>query len=105
MKIHLDTDFGGDTDDACALAMLLGWPDVELVGITTNLDRNGRRAGMVAQLLKLAGREAIPVAAGATASLTTLSCYDPESDDVLYWGCPISSAPSPPGAALDCPVS
>jgi hypothetical protein len=26
---------GSDTDDACALAMLLGWPDVELVGITT----------------------------------------------------------------------
>ncbi len=32
MRIHLDTDLGGDTDDACALAMLLGWPGVELVG-------------------------------------------------------------------------
>ncbi len=101
MKIHLDTDLGGDPDDACALAMLLGWPGVELVGITTNLDRNGRRAGMVAQLLKLAGRDEIPVAAGATGSLTTLSCYDPKSDDALYWGRPISPAPSPPGAALD----
>ena len=33
MRIHLDTDLGGDPDDACALAMLLGWPGVELVGI------------------------------------------------------------------------
>ena len=24
MRIHLDTDLGGDADDACALAMLLG---------------------------------------------------------------------------------
>ena len=38
MPIHLDTDLGGDPDDACALAMLLGWPDVELVGITTTAD-------------------------------------------------------------------
>jgi inosine-uridine nucleoside N-ribohydrolase len=35
MLIHLDTDLGGDTDDACALAMLLGWPGVELAGVTT----------------------------------------------------------------------
>ena len=51
MKIHLDTDFGGDTDDACALGMLLGWPDVEIVAITTMLDFDGRRAGMVEEFL------------------------------------------------------
>ena len=38
MRIHLDTDLGGDPDDACALAMLLGWPEVEMVGITTTTD-------------------------------------------------------------------
>lgn len=54
MWIHLDTDLGGDTDDACALAMLLGWPGVELVGITTTADPGGRRAGHVAHCLKLA---------------------------------------------------
>lgn len=41
MRVHLDTDFGGDTDDACALAMLLGWPGVEVTGITTVADRGG----------------------------------------------------------------
>ena len=47
MRVHLDTDFGGDPDDACALAMLLGWPDIDVVGITTNLDDGGTRAGCV----------------------------------------------------------
>jgi inosine-uridine nucleoside N-ribohydrolase len=58
--IHLDTDIGGDIDDACALAMLLGLDDVELVGLTTNLDAGGLRAGMAAHYLSLAGRDAIP---------------------------------------------
>jgi hypothetical protein len=26
VRIYLDTDLGGDTDDVCALAMLLGRP-------------------------------------------------------------------------------
>ena len=36
--LHLDTDLGGDPDDVCALALLLGLDDVGLVGITTNLE-------------------------------------------------------------------
>jgi inosine-uridine nucleoside N-ribohydrolase len=38
IRIHLDTDIGGDLDDLCALALLLGWPDVELTGVTTVLE-------------------------------------------------------------------
>ena len=34
--------------------MLLGWPGVEFVGITTTADPGGRRAGYVAHCLKLA---------------------------------------------------
>ena len=56
MKIHLDTDLGGDPDDACALSMLLAWPEIELVGVTTNLDVGGERAGCVRRILELAGR-------------------------------------------------
>jgi Inosine-uridine preferring nucleoside hydrolase len=73
VRIHLDTDLGGDTDDACALAMLLGWPDVEITGITTVADPGGRRAACVAHLLRLAGRDDIPLAAGAEVSATTLA--------------------------------
>jgi purine nucleosidase len=44
VRVHLDTDIGGDPDDACALAMLLGWPGLDLVGITTTIDPGGVRA-------------------------------------------------------------
>ncbi|MFB4263717.1 hypothetical protein [Nonomuraea sp. GTA35] len=39
MRLHIDTDLGGDPDDLCALAMVLGRPEVEIVGITTCGDR------------------------------------------------------------------
>jgi purine nucleosidase len=100
VRIHLDTDLGGDPDDACALAMLLGWPGVELVGITTTADPGGRRAGYVAHCLQLAARDDIPVAAGAQVSLTTLGSAEPITDDERYWPA-IAPRPSPPGAALD----
>ena len=44
-KLHLDTDLGGDIDDLCALALVLKWPDVDLLAVTTNADDRGRRAG------------------------------------------------------------
>jgi purine nucleosidase len=100
VRIHLDTDFGGDTDDACALAMLLGWSGVEITGITTVADPGGRRAAYVAHLLHVAGRDEIPLAAGAEVSSTTLGRADP-GDDKRHWPADISPRPSPPGAALD----
>ena len=69
MKVHLDTDLGGDTDDLCALAYLLARPDVELVGVTTCTEQAGRRAGYVRYALRMVGRDDIPVAAGAEGSL------------------------------------
>ena len=56
MEIHLDTDIGGDVDDICALALLLKSPHVEITGITTTAEENGRRAGYVRHILNLAGR-------------------------------------------------
>ena len=56
MRVHLDTDFAGDTDDACALAYLLARDDVDLVGVTTVADADGRRAAYVRYFLELAGR-------------------------------------------------
>ncbi|MGH3337977.1 MAG: nucleoside hydrolase, partial [Propionibacteriaceae bacterium] len=100
MRIHLDTDLGGDTDDACALAMLLGWAGVEITGITTVADPGGRRAAYVAHLLHLARRDDIPLAAGAEVSSTTLGRADPVFDE-RHWPPSITPRPSPPGAALD----
>ena len=65
MKIHLDTDIGGDMDDVCALALLLKWPGVEITGITTTAEERGRRAGYVRYMLNLTGSGDIPFAAGA----------------------------------------
>lgn len=65
MRLHLDTDIGGNVDDACALAMVLGWPGAEILGITTTADPDGRRASYVMHVLDLVGRGDIPVASGA----------------------------------------
>src|SRR5688572_19925940 len=97
-RIHLDTDLGSDTDDLCALAMALGWPDAELVGVTTSTDPGGLRAGFVHHALELAGRAEVPVRAGADGSLGGL--FSP----VLipdYWPEPIAARPSSAGAALE----
>jgi inosine-uridine nucleoside N-ribohydrolase len=99
--VHLDTDFGGDPDDACALALLLGSSDAEIVGVTTNLEVDGRRAGCVAHYLELAHRTDIPVVAGAGPSLTTGRSYAPTFGDTRYWPTPVTPRPSAPGAALD----
>jgi inosine-uridine nucleoside N-ribohydrolase len=98
VKVHLDTDLGSDTDDLCALAMLLGWPDVEITGITTSTDPGGIRAGMVAYALRLARRDDIPVAAGAADSLGGFFVPLAFPD---YWPEPIEQRPSSPGAALE----
>lgn len=97
-RIHLDTDLGSDTDDLCALAMLLGWEGCELVGVTTNTDPGGVRAGFTEYALRLAGRDDVPVRAGAEGSLGGLfvPLALPE-----YWPEPIEPRPARPGDALD----
>ena len=97
-RVHLDTDLGSDTDDLCALAMLLGWPGAELVGVTTSTDPGGIRAGWVRWSLALAGRDAIPIAAGAAATLGEL--FGPLAFPD-YWPQPVQPLPAAPGAALE----
>ena len=83
--------------------MLLGWPGVELVGVTTSTDPGGRRAGYVATLLELAGRRGVPVAAGAEVCLTTRRPAGEIPDHDTFWGPDVTTAPRParPGGALD----
>jgi purine nucleosidase len=102
MRVHLDTDFAGDTDDAAALVMLLGCPEAEIVGITTIADPDGRRAGYVEHVLQLAGRPDITVAAGASRSLTTGLEMGAVPDHERYWGSAVvTPRPAPDGAATD----
>jgi inosine-uridine nucleoside N-ribohydrolase len=100
-KIHLDTDLGGDIDDLCALAMLLRWKDVEIAGITTVAEANGRRAGYVREVLALEDRNGIPVAAGADVEQAfyrypVLGYPDQER----YWSKPIPTSPNPSDDAI-----
>jgi len=70
-RVVLDTDLGSDVDDALALALLLGSPEVELLGVTTAYGDTELRARATSRLLQLAGVPGpgepggLPVRAGA----------------------------------------
>jgi purine nucleosidase len=100
IKLHLDTDIGGDMDDVCALAMVLKWPGAELVGVTTVAEHGGKRAGYVRYLLGRAGRSDVPVAAGADASQGYYREWPGLPDEAAYWPEPIPAAPTPLAEAL-----
>ena len=101
IKIHLDTDLGGDIDDLCALALLLRWPGgIQLTGVTTVADTGGRRAGYARYILALEGREDVPVAAGAD---TAQGFYPYElgyPSEERYWPEAVSAYPTPPEKAI-----
>ncbi|GAA3212323.1 nucleoside hydrolase [Nonomuraea helvata] len=56
MRVIFDTDIGSDVDDALALAVLLGSPEVELIGCTTVYGDTLLRARLAKRLAGLAGR-------------------------------------------------
>ena len=101
MKVHLDTDIGGDIDDLCALALVLAWPDVEIVGVTTVAEHAGKRAGYVRYALALAGRTGVPVAAGAEVRIGRFVLGTDLPPEHRYWPQPVPAAPGPLAAALD----
>lgn len=93
VRVHLDTDFGGDIDDIAALALLLKWPETEITGITTVAEEDGRRAGYARYMLKVAGRDDIPVAAGADVAggyFRWRPTYPPDDE---FWPEPVAPAP------------
>lgn len=100
-KVHLDTDLGGDTDDLCALAMLLKWPDIEITGITTNTELSGKRAGYTKYALKITGRENIPVKSGADISEGYYRGKPGLPKETDYWPEPITPSPNPIDEALE----
>lgn len=65
IRTILDTDIGTDVDDCLALAVILGSPELQLEGVTCVYGDVSLRARMVLKLLRLAGREDVPVMVGA----------------------------------------
>jgi inosine-uridine nucleoside N-ribohydrolase len=100
-KIHLDTDLGGDIDDLCALALLLRWPGVEITGITTVCENDGKRAGYTRYALALEGRDETPVAAGAEAGGGYYRVYPGLPPEGRYWPEPVAPVQNSLQQALD----
>ena len=73
IKVILDTDLGDDIDDAWALAVCLGHPGIDLVGVATVWQDTQLRAAQTRKLLELAGRADIPVAAGSRDGLDSIN--------------------------------
>jgi len=69
VQVILDTDIGTDVDDCLALAVLLGSPEVNLVGVTTVYGDVGLRARMIRKLLHLRGVGDVPVCEGVSQPL------------------------------------
>jgi inosine-uridine nucleoside N-ribohydrolase len=102
LKIHLDTDFGGDIDDICALALLLRCSgDIQLIGVTTVAEINGRRAGQVKYVLELEGRSDVPVTAGTDISQGFYPYELGLPPEERYWTKPIAPLPTASDEAVE----
>jgi purine nucleosidase len=66
ISMILDTDIGDDVDDALALTVALRSPEIEVVGVTTVFRDAPRRALLTKEVLRLLGREDVPVFAGCS---------------------------------------
>lgn len=66
--VVLDTDIGGDIDDAFAVALVLRSPELDLRAVTTVSGDTHARARLAAKMLSVSGRPGIPVAAGIPGS-------------------------------------
>jgi len=73
-KILLDTDIGGDIDDAVCLAYLLKEPQCELLGITSVCGQSEVRARIASAICKAANRK-ILIVAGADLPLKPIVLY------------------------------
>jgi purine nucleosidase len=73
-KVLLDTDMGGDIDDALCLAYLLCHPSCEIVGITTVSGEVEKRAMVADAICKVAGKS-IPIFAGADKPMLPSTMY------------------------------
>ena len=65
MKILIDTDIGGDVDDAVALALAIKSKELDIIGISLVYIANQWRAGILQNMLQVYNREDIPYVIGA----------------------------------------
>ncbi len=68
-KIIIDTDIGGDIDDAFAVALALRSPELDILGISTDYGDTEGRAKILHRMLGEVGRQEIPVAVGVATAV------------------------------------
>lgn len=68
-ELFIDTDIGGDVDDALALAIALRCPQIRVVGVSTVYLRPAWRAQTAAEVFRRAGAPMPPIAAGCGSPL------------------------------------
>lgn len=83
VKMLLDTDIGGDIDDALALALALNSPEIELLAVTTVNTDPALRARIAAKMLRAWGRDDIPVAPGQCDMFDGSPTYDKDINQAV----------------------
>ncbi len=84
-RVILDTDIGSDVDDLMALALILGTPSLDLVGVTTVYGDTALRARIVSRVAGLSGRS-FPVYAGLGIPLSGREVWWAGHEGALYDG-------------------
>ena len=85
-RVLLDTDIGSDVDDALALALILGRPEIQLVGVTTVYGDTDLRARIAQRYLELAGRDDVDVVPGLRAPLSGREVWWPGHEGLRHEG-------------------
>ncbi len=100
IPLLLDTDIGSDIDDAVCLAYLLRQPRCELLGITTVTGDTAHRAALAEVICRVAGREDIPIHAGASGPLLSGpgQPHTPQYEAIMHYP---HRRDYPPGAAIE----
>jgi purine nucleosidase len=81
-KIIIDTDIGGDIDDAFAVALALQSPEFRILGITTATGDTTLRARLVTRLLNETDRNEIAVTAGIATRLKKTPAGPLDEDNI-----------------------
>ncbi len=85
-KVLLDTDIGGDIDDAFALALILASDELELVGVTVGHGMTSARARVACRMLYETGNADIPVAVGRpTGRIAGQDTGEPPYQPQFHW--------------------
>lgn len=83
LPVVFDTDIGTDVDDAVALVVALGSPELRLEAVTTVYGDTRLRAGLASRFLRLAGSDA-PVLAGRESTLSGRPVWWPGHEGGLH---------------------